>query len=80
MIDSVGKIYCEMRARSLTSSKADFSTMWLEKGEDHFHQQYNRVSLASKVKLYLKLSATEHQDLAQAAHAVMAAEVEGRRK
>ena len=68
----------EMKRRGLTTSRSHFSTVWLNKPEDYFIQACNRMGLNSLVRLYSKLSDTEHPDLAAAVHALMLSHVERR--
>jgi hypothetical protein len=64
-----------MKLRGLVAGKADFSVNWLEKSEDHFMQQYNKISLASKLKLHFRLADRGYPDLAAAVLTIVATEV-----
>jgi hypothetical protein len=75
MIDTVGKLFVEMKSRKLVSSMAEFSRTWLSKGEDHFAGRYNKVAVKTKLSLYFNLRAAGHADLAGIVLAMLATDI-----
>lgn len=71
----LSQIYQTMRSRDLVSGRADFSAQWLGAAADHFSNKYDRISLKSRVHLFVKLRDAGHDDLAADVFALLRASV-----